>query len=394
MTTSRVRHRHRSILIGLTALSMTFQACDQSESSSAPDAGASSATLDDSRPRSPESSAAPAGSDPSTASPSDVTPPQATLAFDNPTIDFGRLADFDKRQAAVTFLNAGTAPLRISKVEPTCGCTSVGFDTSRTYEPGETGEITLAFSPKGQGPQNKAVRVLSNDPDEPVRLITIKANVVPSLSAEPRVLQLGRIPLGERFTTGTTLTALRPGITLRSVTLGGDLEPHAEATITPAGTDDQGRDTWRVEIVLDDRIPWGWQTGSMVVDGIAATEDGNRPVSMNFAINGSAEGDLQATDTMLRLMVVEPGGSVNESIELRRADGEPFRCTTAAVEGQRMDGFSAELTPLDPDGRAWRVSLTGTAPTSPGSLIGSVLISTDVAGEEAIAIRIGGVVRR
>jgi hypothetical protein len=322
------------------------------------------------------------------------TVPYAVLTLENPLVDFGRLADFDKRQATVTFRNTGGADLRITKVEPTCGCTSVGFDTSRTYAPGEAGEITLAFTPKGQGPQNKAVRVLSNDPDEPVRIITIKADVVPSLSAEPRVLQLGRLPLGETFETGTTLTALRPGIDLRTVTLGGDLQPYAEATITPAGKDAQGRDTWRVKVVLDERIPWGWQTGSMVVDGFASTESGRRPVSMNFAINGSVEGELRATDSMLRLMIVEPGGAVEKSIDLRRADGRPFRCSAVTVKGDRMNGFAANATPLDPDGRAWRVTLSGTAPVTPGSLAGSVLVSTDVPGEEAIAIRIGGVVRR
>jgi hypothetical protein len=149
-----------------------------------------------------------------------------------------------------------------------------------------------------------------------------------------------------------------------------------------------------VNVVLDERIPWGWQTGSMVVDGVASTEDGDRPVSMNFAINGSAEGELRATDSMIRLMIVAPGGAVEKSIDLRRADGEPFRCSAAAVEGDRMAGFAADVAPLDPDGRAWRVTLSGTAPNAPGSLSGSVIVSTDVQGEETIAVRIGGVVRR
>ncbi len=377
----------------LLAATVATSGCDQSASppptttdrAAEPSAAATSSPP----PTNPMASPPPAAS----ATSADL-PPYATLAFDNPLVDFGRLADFDKRQATVMFRNDGGTPLRITKVEPTCGCTSVGFDTSRTYAPGERGEITLAFTPKGQGPQTKLVRVLSNDPDEPVRNITIKANVVPSLSAEPRVLQLDRIPLGEPFATGTTLTALRPGIDLRTVTLGGDLQPHARATITPAGTDGAGRDTWRVDVVLDDRLPWGWHTGSMVVNGVASTEDGERPVSMNFAINGSVEGDLRASDSMLRLMVVAPGGTIEQSIDLRRDDGEPFRCTAAAVTGDRTAGFAADVAPLDPDGRAWRVTLSGTAPTTPGSLVGSVLISTDVPGEEAIAVRIGGVVRR
>ena len=57
-------------------------------------------------------------------------------------------------------------------------------------------------------------------------------------------------------------------------------------------------------------------------------------------------------------------------------------------------GFAALATPLDPDGRAWRVTLSGSAPTQAGSITGSVLLTTDVPGEESLSIRIGGVVRR
>jgi hypothetical protein len=385
MQTNRLIRVIRVLLLGTSTLAII--GCDHS-TPPAPESGEPASSTPAEPTPAPEAPATPVADE------SPDRPTYAVLTLENPIVDFGRLADFDKRRATVTFRNTGGADLRVTKVEPTCGCTSVGFDTTRIYAPGESGEITLAFTPKGQGTQTKSVRVLSNDPNVPVRLITIKADVVPSLSAEPRVLQLGRIPLGQRFETGTTLTALRPGIDLRTVTLGGDLKPYTTATIAPAGPDAQGRDTWRVDVVLDERIPWGWQTGSMVVDGVASTEEGDRPVTMNFAINGSAEGDLRATDSMLRLMVVAPGSTVEESIDLRRADGQPFRCSAAALEGDRTSGLAADVAPLDPDGRAWRVTLSGIAPTTPGSISGAVLVTTDVAGEETIAIRIGGVVRR
>ncbi len=380
--------RIRPHLPALAALILMATACDQA--TEAPAAKSEAITTS---PSNPASNTTPVTGDamPSEAAP---VPTHAVLAFEDPIIDFGRLADFEKRQATVVFRNAGGAPLRISKVEPTCGCTSVGFDTSRTYGPGESGEINLAFSPKGQGSQSKLVRVLSNDADEPVRTITIKADIQPSLSASPRVLQLGRIPLGETFETGTTLTALRPGISLDTVTVSGGLGPHATASLEPTGPDAQGRETWRVSVTLDDRVRWGWHTGSMVVSGLADSDDGRQPVTMNFAINGSAEGELRADDSMLRLMVVAPGGSVEKSIDLRRADGRPFRCEARGVTGNRTGGLAAIAQPLDPGGLAWRVTISGTAPTQPGSINGNVLLTTDVPGEESISIRVGGVVRR
>ena len=321
-------------------------------------------------------------------------PDYPVLAFDDPVIDFGSMGDWEKRQATVTFRNAGGGSLRITKVEPTCGCTSVGFDTTPTYGPDETGEVVLDFTPKGQGRQSKAVRVISNDPDERVRTITIKADIAAALSAAPRVLQLGRVPYRTAHTTGTTLTALQPDIELDKVVTSGVLAPHLNATVTPAGKDGQGRSTWKVDVTLDDRVPWGWFTGSMVVSGRIRTDEGDKPVKMNFAINGSAEGEIAASDSMFRFMMVDAGDTGNRTIDLRRVDLQPFRVLDATVTGRAADGLIATPTPLDPDGRNWRIDLAGSMPATNGVFKGEVLVRTDVPGEEAIILRYSGVVRR
>ena len=333
----------------------------------------------------------PGVSDTTTAS---ARPDYPVLAFENPVIDFGRMGDWEKRKATVTFRNAGSGSLTVNKVEPTCGCTSVGFDTSRTYGPDETGEIVLDFTPKGQGRQSKAVRVISNDPDERVRTITINADIIPALSATPRVLQLGRIPFRHQYTTGTTITALQPDIELDTITRSGDLAPHFSASIEPAGLDPQGRRTWRVEVVLDDRLPWGWFTGSMVVSGRIKSEDGEKPVKMNFALNGSAEGELAASDSMFRFMMVDAGDRTNRTVDLRRVDRQPFQVLGTRVTGRAAEGLAATASPLGSDGREWRIDLAGSVPSSSGVFKGEVLVQTDAPGQELIILRYSGVVRR
>ena len=321
-------------------------------------------------------------------------PDHPVLAFDESVIDFGRMGDWETRQAAVTFRNAGGGRLQVTKVEPTCGCTSVGFDTSPTYGPDETGRIVLDFTPKGQGRQSKAVKVLSNDPGAPVRTVTIKAEIVPALSASPRVLQLGRIPYRESYTTSTTLTALQPGIELSTVTIGGEAAPHLAATIAPGDADAQGRRTWKVDVVLDDRLPWGWFVGSMVVSGTKTDGAVQSPVKMNFAINGSAEGSLAASDSMFRFMMVDPGEDIDRSLELRRVDGQPFRVLGGQVTGRAATDLVPIFKPLDPAGTRWSIDLAGTSPASPGTFKGDVLMRTDVPGEEIVRLRYSGVVRR
>ncbi|MCP4835920.1 MAG: DUF1573 domain-containing protein [Phycisphaera sp.] len=316
------------------------------------------------------------------------------LAFEQAEIDFGSIGDWETRKAKVTFKNAGGGLLRISKVEPTCGCTSVGFDTSLTYGPDETGEIMLDFTPKGQGRQRKDVRVVSNDPEERIRSIVIRAEVVPALSASPRVLQLGRIPYRETYSTGTTITGLQPGIELTSVSTSGVLAPHLSATLSPSGPDPEGRPTWRADVAIDDQVPWGWFTGSMVVSGRISTDDGMKPVKMNFTLNGSSEGELAASDSMFRFLMVDASTVHDRSIDLRRVDRQSFRVLGTKVLGPSADGLAAIASPLDPDGRNWRIELQGTVPSAPGTFKGEVLVQTDVPGEEGITLRYSGVVRR
>lgn len=321
-------------------------------------------------------------------------PDHPVLAFDRTVIDFGRMGDWEQRQAVVTFRNAGDGMLEVSKVEPTCGCTSVGFNPRLTYGADETGTIVLDFTPKGQGQQRKDVRVVSNDPDEPVRTVTITAQVIPALSASPRVLQLGRIPYRSRHATGTTLTALEPGVELDTITTSGGLAPHLSTSIRPTAPDDEGRPTWRVDVLIDDRVPWGWFTGTMVVSGRIRNDEGVKPVKMNFAFNGSAEGEIAASDSMFRFMMVDGGERGNRTVDLRRVDLEPFRVLGAVVAGSGSEGLVATPAPLDPDGRNWRVDLEGRMPSTPGVFKGEVVVQTDVPGEEVVILRYSGVVRR
>jgi hypothetical protein len=60
------------------------------------------------------------------------------------------------------FSNDGTLPLVISKVQPSCGCTSPEW-TKEPIMPGKLGSINVRFDPKGRrGPFAKTITVFSN----------------------------------------------------------------------------------------------------------------------------------------------------------------------------------------------------------------------------------------
>ncbi|MEQ8425785.1 MAG: DUF1573 domain-containing protein [Cyclobacteriaceae bacterium] len=94
-------------------------------------------------------------------------PPQAVagpiIKWDKPSFDFGDLKQGDKVENTFKFTNAGTAPLIITNVEVTCGCTTPKGWPRDPIPPGGKAEITVSFNSVGKyGRQNKVVKVISN----------------------------------------------------------------------------------------------------------------------------------------------------------------------------------------------------------------------------------------
>lgn len=77
------------------------------------------------------------------------------------------------------FKNKGKAPLTLSSVKASCGCTTPSW-TQEPLAPGATGEIKVMFNSAGKmGPQHKTVTVRSNDPENDTVVLHVKCNIKP-----------------------------------------------------------------------------------------------------------------------------------------------------------------------------------------------------------------------
>lgn len=101
------------------------------------------------------------------------------ITFDKTTHDFGKINEADGRVTTVfTFKNEGMAPLVLSNVRASCGCTTPKW-TREPIEPGQTGEITVTYNPNGRpGRFQKTITVTSNA-SEPTTKLYIKGEVIP-----------------------------------------------------------------------------------------------------------------------------------------------------------------------------------------------------------------------
>ena len=133
------------------------------------------------------------------------------ITFEKTEHDFGKINEGDGRVSVVfSFKNEGMAPLVLSNVRASCGCTTPTW-TKEPVEPGQSGSITVTYNPNGRpGRFQKTVTITSNA-SEPTKKVYIKGEVIPKqakpvnkytvavgeLSMKTTTLDLGTVKKGE-----------------------------------------------------------------------------------------------------------------------------------------------------------------------------------------------------
>ena len=104
-----------------------------------------------------------------------------SLKFIESKHDFGDIIQGDIVEHHFEFTNVGNAPLLISNIITTCGCTAPTWP-KEPIKPGEKGKIKIVFTSSGKiGKQNKVVTIISNTRNQKERLFIV-ANIIPKSS--------------------------------------------------------------------------------------------------------------------------------------------------------------------------------------------------------------------
>ncbi len=99
----------------------------------------------------------------------------AKIEFKTETVDYGEIAKGSDGVRVFEFTNTGNAPLVISKVSSSCGCT-IPKKPEAPIMPGESGEIQVKYDTNRPGPIRKAITVISNA-STPTKVLKIKGMV-------------------------------------------------------------------------------------------------------------------------------------------------------------------------------------------------------------------------
>ena len=100
----------------------------------------------------------------------------AKIEFKSEVIDYGEIMRGSDGVRVFEFTNTGNAPLVITDVTSSCGCT-IPEKPEGPIAPGEAGQIKVKYDTNRVGPIRKTVTVYSNA-DVPAKSIKIKGKVL------------------------------------------------------------------------------------------------------------------------------------------------------------------------------------------------------------------------
>ncbi|MCQ2319360.1 MAG: DUF1573 domain-containing protein [Bacteroidales bacterium] len=101
------------------------------------------------------------------------------IVFEATEHNFGKMLQGEKVSCTYKFKNEGDAPLLISSVDKTCGCTNITFPKT-PIKPGEGGTISITYDSDGhKGIQSRRVVVKANtNPAETVLIFRASVETV------------------------------------------------------------------------------------------------------------------------------------------------------------------------------------------------------------------------
>ncbi|SFZ82619.1 DUF1573 domain-containing protein [Tenacibaculum maritimum] len=105
-----------------------------------------------------------------------LTATSQEFKFEEETIDYGKIALGSEGKRVFEFTNIGDAPLIISDVKSTCGCT-VPSKPEAPIMPGEKGKIEVSYDTKRLGGFSKAITIMSNAKGQERKMVKIKGYI-------------------------------------------------------------------------------------------------------------------------------------------------------------------------------------------------------------------------
>jgi hypothetical protein len=311
-----------------------------------------------------------------------------TLSFSSLEHNFGEIWDVETKSCSFPFTNTGTGTLVFEKIQPGCGCTTTTL-AKTTYASGESGIIDAVFKPNASGDLTKTVTVLSNDPEQKVIQLLLKASVKQFVQTKPRYIRLRKLPNGKVVSASLLTPAKSDFVFEDQINLKGPSAKYITMKLISAGENNPSH-ARRLVATLSPDAPWGDVQAFATVTGKSTSGSiDQKPHEIKLSILGAKYGEVEADNTVFSFMGVAPKSSFEKTIQLTSTTGKPFQILDSKVS-MKVPHVTLDITPIE---SGYELTLLGDTGSYLGSLAGYVLVKTDVAGEETLKFRTAGMVR-
>ncbi|OMP31280.1 MULTISPECIES: DUF1573 domain-containing protein [Mangrovimonas] len=105
------------------------------------------------------------------------------ISFEEAEHDFGTIKNGTPVETKFKYTNTGKAPLVVSNIKSTCGCTVPQDWSKEPLAPGESAEFTVKFNGKGKNQISKTITLTTNT-EKGKEMVKIKAFIEADPAAE------------------------------------------------------------------------------------------------------------------------------------------------------------------------------------------------------------------
>jgi len=283
--------------------------------------------------------------------------------------DFGERDENDHVVHEFTIRNEGTAPLLITSVRSSCGCTIASLTTNDVPPGGQT-VLRAVFTLAGRrGRQTKTIMLETNDPLCERLQLTLTGTVISELALEPSYVAFGTIASDASVSRDVKLVSRRPGTRITGAvcdSISFTVEPKDPAI------------GWRDELTIRTCPPLalGQHTATVTL----STDHPHRP-SIKLPLFAMVVGRVRTIPKELVVRGV-PGASVDCTIFVYPGTVREYQILNVEPPVQGV-GISV----ANPAPGTYRIDMTGVPVTS--TLAGTAIkITTDLPEEKELLVPI------
>ncbi len=309
------------------------------------------------------------------AAPAAAAGPQAVA--DQPVVDVGDVRRGEAVRHTFFIRNRGDAPLLLTEVKPTCGCTVAEYD--RTIAAGGRGQVAAVVETESfSGPIAKAITVFTNDPGNPRISLVVKANVRQPVTARPGYARFVTVQ-GKRVEPSTQVVAAADRPELQVI---GVRSPYPFVTASHRRLEGEaGR--WEVRLELDPGAPAG-----PLADYVVVRTDHPEQPELRIPVSGLVRPVIAVTPRVADFGRRELAEAQTKSLEVENLGEALVELTEVQSD---VEGVEAEIEPVE-DGRRYRVRLTLLPGLPKGEFEGVLTLRTSSERQPEVQVPLRGTV--